>query len=61
MPHILFIIIWVLVGLSGLRVFYRAGFKGYIGFLFFIPVINLFALLYLAYMDWPKKSDRKNG
>lgn len=53
MAYIILIALWVLVAFSGWRIFSRAGFKGYIGFLFLIPVVNFIALLYLAHKDWP--------
>lgn len=45
--------IWALIAFAGWRVFTRAGFKGWMGFLFLIPVVNFIALLYLAHKDWP--------
>ncbi len=53
MVYLLLIAIWALIGFSGWKVFSRAGFKGYIGLLFLVPLINFFALLYLAHKDWP--------
>ena len=53
MAFISLIALWVLIGYAGWRVFSRAGFKGAIGLLFLVPVVNFFALLYLAYKDWP--------
>lgn len=53
MSAIFLLAIWALIGFSGWRVFSRAGFKGYIGFLFLVPLVNFFALLYLAHKDWP--------
>jgi hypothetical protein len=59
---IFIIITWIIIGLAGWRVFSRAGFEGHIGLLFLIPIANFFALLYLAYTDWPvfssEESDR---
>ncbi|WP_173399985.1 hypothetical protein [Pseudoalteromonas sp. TB64] len=43
--------IWALIAFAGWRVFTRAGFKGWMGFLFLIPVVNFIALLYLAHKD----------
>ena len=43
----------VLIGLSGWRVYSRAGFAGYWGLAFLFPVLNILALLYLAQTDWP--------
>ena len=45
--------IWALIAFAGWRVFTRAGFKGWMGFLFLIPIVNFIALLYLAHKDWP--------
>ncbi len=53
MAYLLVAVIWAVIGLAGWRVFSRAGFKGYIGILFLIPIANFFALLYLAHKDWP--------
>jgi len=53
MTYIIFIAIWALIAFSGWRIFSRAGFKGYMGILFLIPVANFVALLYLAHKDWP--------
>lgn len=46
-------ILSLLVAFSGWRVYQRAGFQGAFGLLFLLPFVNFFALLYLAYADWP--------
>ena len=53
MIYIILIAIWALIGYSGWRVFTRAGFTGFLGILFIIPIANFIALLYLAHKDWP--------
>lgn len=53
MAYLFIIAIWALIGFSGWRVFSRAGFTGYMGILFLIPVANFVALLYLAHTEWP--------
>lgn len=53
MTYIILIVLWALIGFSGWRVFSRAGFKGFIGLLFLVPVVNFFVLLYLAHKEWP--------
>ncbi len=53
MAYIIAISVWALIAFAGWRVFSRAGFKGFIGLLFLIPVANFIALLYLAHKDWP--------
>ena len=53
MKIILLIAIWTLIGFSGWRIFSRAGFSGFMGLLFLVPIVNFFALLYLAHKDWP--------
>jgi len=53
MIYVIAAVIWFVIGLAGWRVFSRAGFKGYIGLLFLVPIANFFALLYLAHKDWP--------
>lgn len=53
MALIILIAIWALIGFAGYRVFTRAGFKGFVGLLFLVPVLNFIALLYLAHKDWP--------
>lgn len=60
MATLLVLAIWVLIGFAGWRVFSRAGFKGYIGILFLVPIANLFALLYLAHREWPAASKIEN-
>ncbi|AUL72749.1 hypothetical protein ATS72_003660 [Pseudoalteromonas sp. 13-15] len=53
MGFIIAIAIWALIAFAGWRVFTRAGFKGSMGFLFLVPIVNFIALLYLAHKDWP--------
>ena len=53
MAYVFLIAIWALIGFSGWRIFSRAGFTGYMGFMFLIPVANFAALLYLAHTEWP--------
>ena len=53
MGFIIAIAIWALIAFAGWRVFTRAGFKGWMGFLFLIPIVNFISLLYLAHKDWP--------
>jgi hypothetical protein len=50
---IILIALWALVAFAGWRIFSRAGFKGPMGFLFLIPILNFIPLLYLAHKDWP--------
>jgi hypothetical protein len=58
MAYMILIAIWALIGFSGWRVFTRAGFKGFIGLLFLVPVLNFVALLYLAHKDWPSTNNQ---
>jgi hypothetical protein len=53
MIYIITAIIWGLIGFAGWKVFSRAGFKGYLGIFFLIPILNFVALLYLAHKPWP--------
>jgi hypothetical protein len=55
MAYLLVLIFWFIVGLAGWRVYSRAGFDGYFGLLFLVPIANFFALLYLAHKPWPAK------
>ena len=59
MAYIILVAIWLVIGLAGWRVYSRAGFKGYMGLLFLVPVANFFALLYLAHKEWPALSEQK--
>jgi len=59
MAFIILAAIWLVIGLAGWRVFSRAGFKGFIGLLFLVPIANFFALLYLAHKEWPAYSEKK--
>jgi hypothetical protein len=60
MAYVFLIAIWALMGFAGWRVFSRAGFTGYMGFLFLIPVANFVALLYLAHKQWPASNQIEN-
>jgi len=60
MATLLILAIWSLIGFAGWRVFSRAGFKGYIGILFLVPIANFFALLYLAHKEWPAAKKIEN-
>jgi len=60
MLHILAIVFWFLIGFSGWRVYSKAGFKGYLGLLFLLPVANFVVLLYLAHTEWPASSKPNN-
>lgn len=60
MAMLLVLAIWALIGFAGWRVFSRAGFKGYIGVLFLVPIANFFALLYLAHKEWPVTNKVEN-
>jgi hypothetical protein len=53
MSYIIVLALWALIAFAGWRIFTRAGFKGAMGILFLIPVVNFIALLYLAHKDWP--------
>lgn len=53
MAALILILLWALIGFSGWRVFKRAGFHGWLGLLFLIPLVNFAALLYLAHKEWP--------
>lgn len=53
MIYLIVLLLWVLIGYAGWRVYNRAGFAGYVGLLFMLPGANLIALLYLAYNQWP--------
>jgi hypothetical protein len=50
---IIFLAVYLLITFSGWRIFKRAGFHGAYGLLFLLPALNLVALIYLAYRDWP--------
>ena len=60
MAYLILIAIWALIGFAGWQVFSRAGFKGFIGLLFLVPVANFFALLYLAHKEWPIAQQKKS-
>ena len=61
MISLIAIFLWVLIAYSGWRIFSRAGFKGYFGILFLVPVANFIVLLYLAYKEWPIAVSKKNS
>ena len=61
MAILILLAVWVLIGLCGWRVFARAGFKGYMGLLFLVPIANFVALLVLAYKDWPAAAGEKHN
>lgn len=60
MLYLLIFLFWIVVAISGWRVFVKAGFKGYLGLLFLIPMANFVALLYLAHAEWPAIKDKNN-
>ena len=39
--------------LAGCRVFSKAGFHPLVGLLLFVPIVNLFVFLFLAFSHWP--------
>jgi hypothetical protein len=59
MAYIISIAIWMFLAFAGWRVFSRAGFKGYIGILFLVPIANFIALLYLAHKEWPVATQKR--
>jgi len=59
MLEIIGLALWILIGFGGWKVYSRAGFSGSLGLLFLVPIANFFALLYLAYADWPISKSHK--
>jgi len=54
------IIIFVIVGLAGLvtivpfwMIFSKAGFPGWMSLALLVPLVNVIALFYLAFAEWP--------
>ena len=35
------------------QLFTRAGYSGWLGFLMVVPIVNVLALYFLAFSDWP--------
>ncbi len=50
---LLFLGWWPLIVLPFWKIFSKAGFPGWISLLMVVPVLNVLALFYLAYAEWP--------
>jgi hypothetical protein len=42
------------------RIFAKAGFPGALSLLFFVPIVNIFLLFFLAFAEWPALQDKAN-
>jgi hypothetical protein len=54
---ILIFLVWAalvaLLVIVAWRIFHKAGFPGVLGLLMLVPVVNLGAMVYLAFAEWP--------
>ena len=50
----MFILMAALVVIPFWRIFAKAGFSSWLSLLMLVPVVNLVALYYLAFADWPR-------
>ena len=48
-----FIIVAVIMIIPFWKIFQKAGFNGALSLLMFIPIVNIIAIFYLAFADWP--------
>lgn len=47
------LIVAALVVLPFWRLFEKAGYSGWLGLLMLVPLVNILALYFLAFTDWP--------
>ena len=53
MPELVVVLAIVLIAWPFWRICARAGFSGWNGLLFLVPIINIAAILFLAFAEWP--------
>jgi hypothetical protein len=58
--HLLLLLFFsfILVVLPFWKIFSRAGFTGWLSLALLIPIINIIALYYLAFAEWPRDQAR---
>jgi hypothetical protein len=47
---IAFLIFWAI---AWMKIFWKAGYSGWLGLLVFVPIVNIFLILYLGFSEWP--------
>lgn len=52
---LMFLLMIALVIIPFWRIFTKAGYSGWLSLLMVIPLVNLFALYFLAFSDWPQR------
>lgn len=43
----------LIAGVIWWKILSKAGYRGWVGLLMFVPIVNLGLLLYLAFSEWP--------
>jgi len=53
----MFLLMLALVIVPFWRIFTKAGFSGWLSLLMLVPLVNLLALYFLAFAEWPGNRD----
>jgi hypothetical protein len=53
MPELAVVLVLILIAWPFCRIFRRAGFSAWLGLLCVIPLVNIVAVCYLAFAEWP--------
>lgn len=53
LPELALVLVWFLAVALWTQIFHKAGYSRWLGLLTFVPVVNVFAIIWFALAKWP--------